>query len=92
MIIYYLCGNSASICTIESFVTHFQPRVVLLSAITPLPFQQYPTLPDLLDELAGKNPSTQFFLGGTGSIDHLKHKKLNSIKVVNSLDEVLNTL
>lgn len=85
----FLVGNSPALGSIESLVTHFQPRIVLLSAITTAPFQQYPTLLDQLDEFAANNPSIQFYLGGPGSLEYLKDKKLNAITVAESFEEVL---
>ncbi|MFJ8236298.1 MerR family transcriptional regulator [Ureibacillus sp. NPDC094379] len=84
----FLVGSSPALGAIESLVTHFQPQIVLLSAITTLPFQQYPTLLNELDEFASKNPSIQFYIGGPGSLDYLKDKKLTFITVVNSFEEV----
>lgn len=86
----FLIGSSPAIGAIESLVTHFQPRIVLLSAITTLPFQQYPSLLNKLDEFAAKNPSIQFYLGGPGSLEYLKDKKLNFVTVANTLEEVLS--
>ena len=88
----FLIGSSPALGAIESLVKQFQPRMVLLSAMTTLPFQQYPTLLHQLDEFAAKNPSIQFYLGGPGSLDYLKDKKLNFISVANSLEEVFNIL
>jgi hypothetical protein len=88
----FLVDSSPAIGAIESLVTHFQPRIVLLSAITTLPFQQYPTLLYQLDEFAAKNPSIKFYLGGPGSLDYLKNKKINFVTVANSLEDVFSIL
>lgn len=85
----FLVGNSPALGSIESLVTHFQPRIVLLSAITTSPFEQYPTMLDQLDDFATNNPSIKFYLGGPGSIEYLKDKKLNAITVAESFEKVL---
>lgn len=85
----FLVGSSPAIGSIESLVTHFQPKIVLLSAITSLPFEQYPTLVEQLDEFAACNPSIKFYIGGPGSHKYLKEKNLHYITLANSLDEVL---
>lgn len=88
----FLVGSSPAMGAIESLVTHFQPRIVLLSAMTTFPFQEYPTLLNQLDDFAANNPSIPFYLGGPGSFSYLKDKKLNFIMVADSLEEVINIL
>lgn len=88
----FLVGSSPAIGAIESLVTKFQPKVVLLSAMTTTPFELHPTVLQQLDEFASKNQSIQFFIGGAGAIDYLKNTKLNSISAATTIEEIMNSI
>lgn len=88
----FLVGSSPAIGAIESLVTNFRPKMVLLSAMTTKPFELYPTVLDHLDEFASKNPTTRFFIGGAGSVEYLKNHQLHSITVANTIEEIMNNI
>lgn len=88
----FLVGGSPAIGAIESLITQFQPKVVLLSAMTTKPFELHPTVLNDLDVFASKNPSIRFFIGGAGSIEFLKNHPLHSITVANTIEETMNNV
>jgi len=84
----FLIGSSPAIGAIESLVSKFQPKVVLLSAVTTIPFETYPSLLQQLEDFAAQYPSIKFYLGGAGAIEYTKDKKLKSIAIAQSIEEV----
>lgn len=88
----FLVGSSPAIGAIESLVQQFQPKVVLLSAITTTPFELHPTVLPELDLFASQHPSIRFFIGGAGAIDYLKNHSLRSIEVAGTIEEIMNSI
>lgn len=88
----FLVGSSPAIGAIESLVTQFQPKVVLLSAMTTTPFELHPTYLQQLDEFASKHPSIRFFIGGAGSVEYLKNHSLHSITVASTIEEIISSI
>ncbi|WP_332645802.1 MerR family transcriptional regulator [Lysinibacillus sp. 54212] len=86
----FLVGSSPALGAIESLVEQLQPKVVLLSASTTLPFESHPTLLEGLDRFAAKHRTTRFYIGGAGSIEFIKGYPLQSINVVNDIEEIIN--
>ncbi|MFC4409058.1 MerR family transcriptional regulator [Chungangia koreensis] len=84
----FLIGSSPAIGSIEALIEKFKPRIVLLSALTTIPFEQNPTVLDQLDHFAARNRSINFFLGGPGAIDYTKDNLPKHIEVVQTLEEV----
>ncbi|MBD8037358.1 MerR family transcriptional regulator [Solibacillus sp. A46] len=85
----FLVGSSPATGTIEALVTQLQPKVVLLSAITTIPFVLHPDIIQRLDEFAAKHPSIRFYIGGAGALEHLKSNSTNSIAVVANINDIL---
>ncbi|KOS66229.1 transcriptional regulator, marr family protein [Lysinibacillus contaminans] len=88
----FLVGSSPAIGAIESLVTQFQPKVVLLSAMTTTPFELHPTVLQQLDVFASKYPSIRFFIGGAGSVEYLKNHPLHSIAVASTIEEIMSSI
>lgn len=88
----FLVGSSPAIGSIESLVSKFQPKIVLLSAMTTAPFVLYPSVIQQLDEFALANQHIRFFLGGAGSVEYLKNNKLHSILLAENIHELLEKL
>lgn len=85
----FLVGSSPATGTIESLVTQLQPKVVLLSAITTIPFELHPDVLQRLDEFAANHPSIQFYIGGAGSLEYLKRNSTTSIAVATNINDIL---
>lgn len=88
----FLVGSSPAIGAIESLVEQFQPKIVLLSAMTTTPFELHPTVLPALDTFASQHPQIRFFIGGAGSIEYLKNHSLRSIEVASTIEEIMNSL
>lgn len=84
-----LIGASPARGSIEALVKKLQPKIVLLSASTTTPFELDRNLVTRLDEFASKYSEINFFIGGAGSLRYLKGKNLNTIRLANSIEEVL---
>lgn len=84
----FLVGTSPAPHSIESIVKQLQPKIVLLSATTSIPLQDDQLLKQL-DTFAGSHKETTFYIGGEGSIQHLKNKQLQHIIVTNRLEDAL---
>lgn len=84
----FLIGSSPAIGAIESLVSKFQPKIVLLSAVTTIPFETHPSLLQQLEDFAAQYPSIKFYLGGAGAIEYTKDKKLKCIAIAQSIEEV----
>lgn len=85
----FLVGSSPATGTIESLVTQLQPKVVLLSAITTIPFELHPDVLQRLDEFAANHPSIRFYIGGAGSLEYLKRNSTTSIAVATNINDIL---
>lgn len=88
----FLIGSSPAIGAIESLVTNFQPKLVLLSAMTTTPFELHPTVLQQLDVFASKHPSIRFYIGGQGSVEYVKNYPLHSIAVANTVEEIMSNI
>jgi DNA-binding transcriptional MerR regulator len=87
-----LVGASPAPGSIEALVKKMQPKIVLLSASTTLPFEADPNLLIRLDQFASENSEIDFYIGGAGSLKYLKGKSLEAIHVANSIEEILNEI
>ena len=85
-----LVGASPAPGSIEALVQKLKPSIVLLSATTTLPFEENPELLPKLDQFATENDAVKFFIGGAGSVRYVADKKLQTIRVANSIEEVLS--
>lgn len=84
-----LIGSSPAPGSIEALVCRFQPKKVLLSATTTIPFEQNPELLKTLDKFAGRYQETSFYLGGQGAISFVGNKQLRHITVTNCIEDVV---
>ncbi|WP_042224758.1 MerR family transcriptional regulator [Oceanobacillus manasiensis] len=84
-----LIGSSPAPGSIEALVCRFQPKRVLLSATTTIPFEQNPELLKTLDNFAGRYHETSFYLGGQGAISFLGNKQLRHISVTDRVEDVV---
>lgn len=87
----HLIGSSPAPGSIESMVKILKPAKVLFSATTTLPFKKDPYLLDNLDNFAKTFGNTEFYLGGLGSLEYSEGKSLHTIRVTNSIQDVLNS-
>ncbi|WP_391205198.1 MerR family transcriptional regulator [Psychrobacillus sp. L4] len=85
-----LIGASPAPGSIEALVKKLKPKIVLLSATTKLPFEIEPNLLTRLDQFAAENGEINFYIGGAGSLSYLEKHRLNTIRVANSIEEVLD--
>lgn len=85
-----LVGTSPAPGSINSLVDRLKPDKVVLSATTTVPFEKNPNILLDMDTLANKHENIVFYLGGAGSIEYMKDKKLSSIKVAKSIGDILN--
>ncbi|RHW34716.1 MerR family transcriptional regulator [Lysinibacillus yapensis] len=84
----FFIGFSPAPGSIQAIVERLNPKKVILSASTLLPFQHYPTLLEELDEFARKHPETEFYLGGTGSMLYCDDLAPKHLKLTNDINEV----
>lgn len=84
-----LVGSSPALGAIESLVLQLKPKIVLLSASTTLPFESHPTMLDGLDHFASQHKSIQFYIGGAGSLEFVKNYPLQSITLINRIEEII---
>ena len=84
----YLISSSPAPGSIEQLITYFKPQIVLLSAMSELPFTTYPDVLPNLDIFAANNPEVQFFIGGIGTKEFLKTNKLQAIQYVNNIENI----
>jgi len=87
-----MLGPSPAPTAIQSTVRLKKPKIVLLSSITTLPFNDNFKMIKELDELASDYPNSKFFLGGYGAIQALKNQPLESIQLVTNLQEIVNDI
>jgi DNA-binding transcriptional MerR regulator len=85
-----LVGASPAPGSIEALVQKLKPNIVLLSASTTIPFEENPELLAKLDQFAGEHDAIEFFIGGAGAVKYMADKKLQTIRVANSIEEVLS--
>ncbi|MBY0121348.1 MerR family transcriptional regulator [Bacillus sp. S/N-304-OC-R1] len=82
-------GPSPAPSAIQSSVEQLNPRKVILSAITTLPFEKNPEIIQDLDEFAAQYPHIQFYIGGPGAEEFLKDKSLDNIIFSDTVNEIL---
>lgn len=82
-------GPSPAPNAIQSSIEQLNPRKVILSAITSLPFEKNPTIIKDLDDFASKYPHIQFYIGGPGAEEFLKDKSLKHIIFSNNVSDIL---
>jgi DNA-binding transcriptional MerR regulator len=82
-------GASPAPGSIEALVTRLQPKIVLLSASTTIPFEHDPKLLDKLDRFAESLPAISFYMGGEGALAYTKNNMPNRIKVANSIADII---
>lgn len=87
-----MLGPSPAPTAIQSTIELTNPKIVILSAITDLPFQDdYKTIENL-DEFAGKYPHIRFYLGGPGAIQSLQDRPLQHILLTSQIQDILHEL
>lgn len=87
-----LVGASPAPGSIESLVVKLQPDIVLLSASTTAPFEQAPTLFSSLEQFAASQKNISFFIGGEGAIRYLENKKMSSIQLVRTVEDLFELM
>ncbi|WP_233879333.1 MerR family transcriptional regulator [Virgibacillus halodenitrificans] len=83
-----LLGPSPAPGTIERLTESLQPKTVLLSATTDIPFKTKPGLLKHWDEFAKSHPQTNFYMGGKGAIEYTDQHPPSFIKVTNDLKDI----
>ncbi|MHC0038901.1 MerR family transcriptional regulator [Pseudoneobacillus sp. C159] len=85
-----MVGASPAPGTIESLVNLMNPKFVLLSATTTIPFTKDTELLEKMDQFALTQERTRFYLGGASAYEATKNKDLKAITVTNSIDELFH--
>jgi MerR family transcriptional regulator, light-induced transcriptional regulator len=85
-----MVGASPAPGTIESLVKLLEPKYVLLSATTTIPFTEDTQLLEKLDQFAFNQQQTLFYLGGTSAHEAAKGVNLKAIRVTNSIEEIFH--
>ncbi|OCS87950.1 MerR family transcriptional regulator [Caryophanon tenue] len=83
-----MLGPAPAPKAIESAIENLHPKMVLLSAITTMPFEDNYEMIQSLDHFAAKHPTISFYLGGPGAMQALKHQQLKNIHLVRSIEEI----
>ncbi|WKA55545.1 MerR family transcriptional regulator [Planococcus shixiaomingii] len=83
-------GPSPKLSSIEDLVQRLEPQKLILSATTATPFTHNPHLFEQLEDIAERNPSTQFFIGGNGIFDHKIYFNPKKIQIAYTLEDVFN--
>ncbi|WP_431027214.1 MerR family transcriptional regulator [Lysinibacillus sp. LZ02] len=86
----YLISSSPAPGAIEQLIIYFNPKVVLLSAMSELPFTTYPDVLPALDVFAADHSEVHMFIGGSGTKEYLKTHTLHTIRYINDLQDILN--
>ncbi|MCM3744771.1 MerR family transcriptional regulator [Sporosarcina luteola] len=87
-----LVGASPAPGSIEALVEKLDPKTVILSASTTIPFDREPDLLEKLDAFAARRPNSRFYLGGKGAIGSITAKDLNAISLTDDLQEVWESI
>ncbi|MGN7115402.1 MerR family transcriptional regulator [Lysinibacillus odysseyi] len=85
----YLISSSPAPGSIEHLVRQFKPAVVLLSAMSLVPFQLCPGSLEEIDEFAHYNPHIRFFVGGIGAKSYLQTHNLQSVAFAEAIEPIL---
>lgn len=83
-----MLGPSPAPMAIQSTVTQLHPKIVILSAITSLPFENNQLLLNELDQFASTHPDIQFYIGGPGTLQYASQHSLQFLKVVNHTSHI----
>lgn len=86
-----MLGPSPAPAAIQSAVEQLQPKYVLLSALTELPFQDQYRMIDELDAFAATHTNTKFFLGGPGALKLKRQHPLQHIEIVTRIEDIFKT-
>lgn len=84
----YLISSSPAPGSIEQLIIYFKPQIVLLSAMSELPFTTYPDVLPKLDLFAANHPEVQIFIGGIGAKEFIKTNTLQTIQYINNLEDI----
>ncbi|MHA0856573.1 MerR family transcriptional regulator [Paenibacillus sp. CMAA1364] len=84
-----LVGTSPAPKSIEALVQKLKPAKVVLSATTTIPFENNPDLLQELDQFAANHKKIDFYLGGCGAMKYTANKKLHSLHISNSIEDIL---
>lgn len=82
-------GSSPKFSAIETLIDHMQPKKVVLSASTSLPFQKHDNLLEDLDLLAKNNPHIDFYIGGKGVWDYTQIVKPQYMTISYSINDIV---
>ncbi|GAB4074094.1 hypothetical protein GCM10028778_15970 [Barrientosiimonas marina] len=81
-------GASPKFSAIEQLIRHIQPKIVLLSAATTIPFKSDQHLFENLDHIARRYPHISFYIGGHGVWDYTEIVKPRYMQVAYSIDDI----
>ncbi len=85
----FLIGTSPAPGAIEALIRKMQPKIVILSASTTIPFDRQPDLLEKLDQFATEQPKIDFFLGGKGAVAYTASKELKTVVVTDEIEDIL---
>ena len=85
-----IVGPAPAPNAIQSTIKQLNPKKVVLSAVTTLPFEENVPLLKELDEFAAKNPHIDYYLGGPGVKNVKNQKPLQHIIVTNNIEDIFN--
>lgn len=83
-----IVGPSPAPYAIQSTVKQLNPKKVILSAVTTLPFEENVPLLKELDEFAAEHRHIDFYLGGPGVMTVINQNPLQHIKVTNNIEDI----
>lgn len=86
-----IVGPSPAPNAIQSTIKQLNPKKVILSAITKIPFEVNVPPQIELDEFAAKYPHIDFYLGGPGVMSVLNNNPLHHIKVTSNIEDIFNS-
>lgn len=84
----FLIGASPAPGSITALIDKLNPKVVVLSATTTIPFEKDPDLLEKLETFANIHPDIDFYLGGKGAIAHTASKQLNAIHLTDNIHDI----
>ncbi|MHA6260142.1 MerR family transcriptional regulator [Sporosarcina sp. CAU 1771] len=87
-----LVGSSPAPGSIQALFQKLKPSMVFLSATTTTPFDKNPNLLSELDDFARNQKGVPFYLGGMGAIKYTRGKTLNSLRIVESIDDIVEPI
>lgn len=83
-----MLGPSPAPTAIQSAVKELQPHIVMLSALTTLPFEDNLSFLQTLDAFALEHPHTTFYLGGPGIPIAIGEHPLQAIHITSCLEDI----